>query len=144
MVQQSWSQRNQEFFWPDVSNPLNAERSIRYGFWAAAFVASVTATVALLAIFLHKPVLGVDGAGLVDAALFAGIAFGIDRRSRAAAVAGLALYGGERAHILAKGATTSAAAAMTVILALYFVHGVRGTFAYRKPEDKQKTPTAAG
>ena len=83
MAQQSWRQRNHEWCWPDVSNPLSAEKAAKYGFWAAAFVASVTAMVALFAIFLHKPILGVDGAGLVDAVLFAGIAFGIDRRSRA-------------------------------------------------------------
>jgi hypothetical protein len=37
-------------------------------------VASITAIVAVVALFLHKPILGIDGAGLVDAVVFAAAA----------------------------------------------------------------------
>ncbi|MFZ0761636.1 MAG: hypothetical protein WAM69_16940 [Candidatus Sulfotelmatobacter sp.] len=64
---QSWVSRLTNLWWPDVYDLPNAEKAIRNGFWAAVYVASVTAIVALLALFLHKPILGIDGAGLVDA-----------------------------------------------------------------------------
>lgn len=119
-------------WWPDVSNKDGAEKGIMNAFGAAAFVAIVTAIVALISIFLHKPILGIDGLGLFDATIFAAIAFGIYKKSRASAVAGLVVYIIERGYMtMAHGASTSAAV-MTVILTLAFVHGIRGTFAYRK------------
>src|SRR5258708_29794515 len=132
---------NTNSWWPDVSDLPSADKAIRYGFWAAVFVASVTAIVALLAIYFHRPILGIDGAGLVDAVLFAAIAFGIDRKSRTAAIGGLVLYLGERVYMLASGSATSTTGIMTVMFTLYFVHGVRGTFAYRKLSS-QKTVIA--
>jgi hypothetical protein len=130
--------------WPDVSDLPSAEKAIRCGFGAATLVASVTAVVALLALFLHKPILGIDGGGLVDAAAFAGIAFGICRRSRAAALAGFAMYLGEMTYIVAQGSDISRGAVMRVLLVLYFLHGVRGTFAYRKLSNQQvpQSPTS--
>ena len=132
---QSSVSRMMNWWWPDVSDLPNAEKTIRYGFWTAVLVASITAVVALMAFYLHKPILGIDGAGLVDAVLFAAIAFGIYRRSRAAAIGGLVLYVGERAymsHTLPTGSLTLTAVVMTVIYTMCFVHGVRGTVAYRK------------
>jgi len=128
---------NTNSWWPDVSDLPSAQKAIRYGFWAAVFVASVTSIIALLAIYFHKPILGIDGGGLVDAILFAAIAFGIDRKSRAAAIGGLILYLTERLYMLATGSATSTTGIMTVILTLCFVHGVRGTFAYRKLNSQQ-------
>lgn len=122
----------QNSLWPDVSDLPGAERAIRYGFWAAVFVAGATAAVALLAAYLHRPVLGMDGSALLDAALFAGLGLGIAKKSRAAAVAGLGLYFVERVYSLRSGATNTTGLFMTVILTLYFMHGIRGTFAYRK------------
>ena len=120
-----------ENFWPDVSNLQDANKAIRYGFWAAVFVATVTAIFAFVAIFLHTPVLGIDGSALFDAVLFAGVAFGIDRKSRVAALVGLGLYVVERFYMLAtSGGSIGVGGVMAIILTLYFVHGVRGTFAY--------------
>ena len=64
--------------------------------------------------------------------MFAAIGFGINKKSRAAAVIGLSLYILERTYMMAQGGVNSGGAVMTVLFALYFVHGVRGTFAYRK------------
>ena len=72
-------------WWPDVSDKDSAQKAIMNGFGAAAFVATVTAVIALISIFLHKPILGIDGLGLFDATIFAAIAFGIYRKSRATA-----------------------------------------------------------
>jgi len=119
-------------WWPDVSDKNGAEKAIMSGFVAAAFVACVTAAIALVSIFLHKPILGIDGFGLVDATIFAAIGFGIYRKSRSSAVLGLVVYLVERIYMTVTNGASSSAGVMTIILSLAFVHGIRGTFAYRK------------
>lgn len=134
-------------WWLDVSDRSSAEKAIKSGFWAAVFVASVTAALALSSLFLHKPILGIDGLGLVDAVLFAAIGFGIDRKSRVAAVAGLVLYVTERVYMVTTSGATTSTGIMTIILTLYFVHGKRGTFAYRKFSNQEavaNAPLASG
>jgi hypothetical protein len=130
-------------WWPDVSNREGAEKAIQYGFWAASIVASITAIVAFLAIVFHKAILGIDGMGLIDGVLFAVVGFGINRKSRVAAIAGLGLYVVERVYMLKNGGATSGGGFMTAILALYFLHGVRGTFAYRKLNNQVVSHTPA-
>lgn len=134
---------NTNSWWPDVSELTGAGKAISYGFGSAAFVASVTAVVALLAIYLRKPIFGIDGFGLFDAVLFAIIGFGVYRKSRVAAVAGLVLYIVERFYMLASGSATGTAGVSTVFVALYFVHGVRGTFAYRRLSSRQSAVAPA-
>lgn len=120
-------------WWPDVADVQSAEKASRAGYWAAVFVASVTALVASVALYLHRSVLGIDGFGFVDAVIFAGIAFGIYRMSRVVAVLGLIFYLVERLYAIANASNASASAnVMTVILTLQFVHGIRGTFAYHQ------------
>jgi hypothetical protein len=122
-----------------------ADKAISYGFGSAVFVASVTAIFALLAIYFHKPIFGIDGRALLDASLFAVIAFGIHKKSRVAAVGGLILYLVERVSTLAHGTATGTTGVMAVIFTLYFVHGVRGTFAHRKLASQQTAaPITAG
>ena len=69
---------------------------------------------------------------LVDMTLFATIAWGIDRQSRVAAVSGLLLHIVNHAprwdHYLSGGPGF----VMAVLFLLFFVHGVRGTFAYHR------------
>ena len=74
-------------FWPDVSTLGDARWATKQGVWAALFVACVTAIVSLAALTMHKPVLGVSGSALIDAAIFAAVAYGIYRNSRFAAIA---------------------------------------------------------
>jgi hypothetical protein len=124
---------NTSSYWPDVSDQQKAEKAIGYGFGAAAFVACITGGLALVAMYLHKPILGIDGLGLVDAVMFAAIGFGINKKSRAAAVIGLGLYAVERIYMMVQGSgDNSAGAVASVLFTLYFIHGVRGTFAYRR------------
>jgi hypothetical protein len=133
--------------WPDVADRSSAVKAIKSGYWAAVFVASVTAAIALISLFVHKPILGIDGLGLFDAVMFAAIAFGIDRKSRAAAVIGLVLYVLERVYMTATNGASASAGIMTIILTLSFVHGIRGTFAYKKFENQgavADTPAISG
>jgi hypothetical protein len=117
---------------PDVSDKDSAEKAIVNGFGAAAFVASVTTIIALISIFLHKPILGIDCWGLFDAMIFAAIAFGIYKKSRASPVAGLVVYVIERVYMMSTNGAPTSGVIMTFILTMSFVHGIRGTFAYSK------------
>ena len=72
------------WFWPDVSNLEEAKKACQVAMWCAILVAGVTSLFAGLAMAGTK--LGpVNGSAFVDAALFAGIAFGLSRCSRFAA-----------------------------------------------------------
>src|SRR5690348_9717416 len=86
-------------FWPDVSTLPDAAWAVKQGVYAAGFVALVTAIVALAALSLHTPVLGLGGSALLDAAIFAAVAYGIRRNSRFAAVSGLVIYLVERIYM---------------------------------------------
>jgi hypothetical protein len=120
-------------FWPDVSTLENAAWATKQGVWAAAFVAVVTAIVSSAALFLHRPILGLGGSGLVDAAIFAAVAFGIHKSSRFAAVSGLVIYVIERIYMFkSAGSQGTGGSVMVVFLTLAFVTAVRGTLAYRR------------
>jgi len=85
---------------------------------------------------------GLGAEGFANAALFAGIAFGIYRRSRIAAVSALVLY------LIGRGFVWVTAGpkigALPVLVTLAFLNGVRGTFAYHKlPPRPEGLPTLA-
>jgi hypothetical protein len=123
-------------WWPDVSNVRNAQKAIRYGFLAAVIVASVTAIVGLVTLYAHA-FMGVYGRpALISAVMFAAIGFGIYRRSRAAAICGLLLFLIDRLVTLATQRVNVGGTIVAAILAVFFIHGVRGTFAYRKFSDQ--------
>jgi hypothetical protein len=73
---------------------------------------------------------GIDASAFLDAAIFVAIAFGIKRKSRFAAVAGLSLYVIERIFMLQR---AGAAGIFTgIVFTLLFINAVRGAFAYRR------------
>jgi hypothetical protein len=97
------------------------------GSWAAVFVAIITSLVASVALLTQKSILGVGGSGLVDAAIFAAVAYGIHRNPRFAAVSGLVIYLLERIYILKAGGVGGGGAIfMVVFLTLAFVAAIRG------------------
>lgn len=83
------------WYWEDVTSVSGTEKGINGGFWAALFVAIITSLVASLS-FAGVHIFEIGASAFLDAALFAAIAFGIKRKSRFAAVAGLCLYVLER------------------------------------------------
>jgi hypothetical protein len=122
-------------FWPSVDTVDDANWAVRQAMIAAIVVAGLTFIVASLAIagvaFVKS--LGIDGWSMIDAALFGVIAFFLNRKSRVAAWAGLALYVAERVFqfvtVGPKGPV------MAVVFVLAFIGGVRGAESLRRLGD---------
>jgi hypothetical protein len=123
---------NKKWYWPDVSDLESAKKAARNGMWCAIFVASVTTIVVLLTTFFGLSIMGVKAGALLDAALFAGIAYGLSRYSRFAAVAGFALFVLEKIYMLATTGNFFSVGFLGIVIALGFWNSVRGTFAYYK------------
>jgi hypothetical protein len=118
------------WFWPNVAIRRQAQYAINEAFCAAALVTVVTAVLAAMAIY-GDSVPDIDPSALAEATIFAGITFGIYRRSRTAAVAGLALYVLERGYLIyISGGPRNVL--WSFVIAMAFVNGVRGTFAYHR------------
>lgn len=126
---------NSSWFWPDVNNAEEAKKACRVAMWCAIFVAGVTTIFALVAMSGTKiGNLPIDGSALFDAALFAGIAFGLYRYSRFAGVAGFGLFLFERIYMISKSGPAAGGLFMGIFLLLGFLHGMRGAFAYHKSQ----------
>jgi hypothetical protein len=131
------SSRWERKYWPPIWNLETAASAALQGSVVAAFVTAATTAFSILSAFGVKPS-GIDLplSSLVDAAIFAAIAFGIYRMSRLAAVAGLSLYVVETIHTWAKYRNYVLKypwiAVIPATFTLAFVNSVRGTFAYRK------------
>jgi hypothetical protein len=120
-----------KWYWPDVSDLDGAKLAVRNGMWYAVFVAGVTALFAFLAMAGVK-FMGIKADALLDAALFAGIAYGLSRYSRIAAVAGFALFVLEKIYMLVTTKSVFSVGILGVIIALGFWNSIRGAFAYAK------------
>src|SRR5258708_25330193 len=116
---------NSSCFWPDVSNVEEAKKACRIAMWCAIFVAGVTTLFSVLALTGTKIAnLPIDGSALFDAALFAGIAFGLSRYSRFAGVTGFALFLLERIYIIAKSGPAGRGLFIGIFILLGFLPGI--------------------
>jgi len=118
-------------YWPDIADTKTARDAALQGFGAAAFIASVTTIMSVASLIVHHPVFGIDGYGLIDAALFGVVAWRVYRMSRAWAVVGLVLYSTEITFKLVHGDFRNAGVVLTFFMFVGFIGGVRGTFAAR-------------
>jgi hypothetical protein len=105
------TKRYQNFFWPDVNTTRSAHSAARQAMWAAFCCSGLTALTAFLAI--------------LRALLYGALAIGIHRMSRSAASLALLIFLLERTQ-------ESGPIAMTIILLVCFVNGVRGTVEYHR------------
>lgn len=119
-------------FWPRITDLQSASAASDLGFWAAVAVAALTAVFATIAIVAGTDILALDAWAYVDAVLFALIAWRIKRRSRVFAVAGLCLFIVEKVVQFSQPEIPSSGAVMAVLFLLFFVGGVRGTFAFHR------------
>jgi len=125
--------------YPNINDRASAIRASRQGVIAAVIVSAITAVLALLAGRSERvaTVPGIDAYALIDAVLFAIVAFGMWRHSRVAAVSGVVLFVGEKLYLWA--AVGHRPGGVAALLFLGFVNGVRGTFAYYR-----SSPAASG
>ena len=129
---------------PDFNTEDGAKAACRTAMWCAVFVAGITTVVAIIAIAGVKGIpLPIDGSALIDAALFAGIAFGLSRFSRFAGVAGFALFLFERLYMIAKAGFLMGGGILGIVLAIAFFNGMRGSFAYKKLTAPRAVPLTA-
>jgi len=117
------------WIWPAISDLPNATRASDGAFWAAIFVAGVTAGFATFALVSGKQLASIDASAYLDAAAFGFIAWRIKKRSRAFAVIGLAMFLFEKAVQIAQNPSAGSGFFMALILALLFIGGIRGNFA---------------
>jgi hypothetical protein len=122
---------NSSWYWPDVSDIDGARDATRYGMWCAILVAGVTALLSLLA-FSGTRIMGVTPVSLIDAAIFAAIAFGLSRYSRFAAVAGFTLYLIEKIYAFVVTGSVLGVGVLGIVILFGFLNGMRGAFAYQK------------
>jgi hypothetical protein len=131
--------------WPPLETAEQARKAANYGVIAAVFISLVTALVASWAMGARKTALGfIDGLAFIDAIIFACVAFGIYKRSRFAAIAGLAFFLYEKIYqVIVTGHLEGAW--MAIILTVCFVHATRGVYAlcaFVRANIAQQTGTA--
>jgi hypothetical protein len=103
--------------------------------WISYLIAAVNGPIAALSLVYQKPLGGISGWGLPEAALFAVAGWGIGRLSRPWAVVGLTLY---LLNVLIAMATRGfgvrglAPGIVAIIFLMAYVNALRGTFAYHR------------
>ena len=112
------------WIWPKIADLETAKRAARLGFWVAILGAVITT------VFAVFKILDSNLWNLIDAAIFALIAWGIHKMSRFAAMAGLTFYLIEKIDILLTFELQQLP--LIAIFTLLYIHSVRGTFAYHK------------
>jgi hypothetical protein len=124
------------WWWPSVSDAAGAKKAAHEGAGSAVFIACVTTLFSVLSIFGIQILSGFSPYSLIDAGLFALVAWRIYKMSRAWAVVGLLLYIYERIYSFylrgSSGSVGLVGVLVGAMLLLGFVHGIRGTFAYQR------------
>ncbi len=120
-----FGKKHQNFLWPEIRDATSARMAARLAMWAAFCSSGITALTA----FLVNNGVTIVGEGpqmaVLRAILFGMLAIGIHRLSRSAAVLALLIFLIERTQ-------NSGPIALTIILLVCFVNGVRGTMAFHR------------
>jgi hypothetical protein len=119
------------WFWPKIEDERSAETATNSAVAVSGFVAAVTALLSILSIIYRKPIGGVDGLGLIDAVVFAVIAWRIHKMSRAWAIVGILMYLFEVGYKLVT-SPSGALGILTIVFILSYISAIRGTFAYHR------------
>jgi hypothetical protein len=134
-------------YWPEIKDASTAKDAVYGAAAVSAFIAGITALLAVLSLVYKKPILGLDGLALVDAGVFGLVAWRIYKMSRAWAVIGLVLYllgVGERLLNRPSIAFNVAFVIVVTGIALAFIGGVRGAFAFHRYKKEEGQPQVAG
>ena len=131
------------WYWPKIDDSETAREAVNGGIAASIFISVVTGLMAVLSLIYRKPIFGIDGLGLIDAGLFALVAWRIQRMSRTFAVIGLVLYLAEIGDRVLNG-PSGAVGVLTIVFILGFVGAIRGTFAFYRYRKQESPPQAIG
>jgi hypothetical protein len=118
-----------KWYWPKIVDLKSAEFAVSSGVWAAGITAAYTGLFATIALLAQKPFRGLDEWAYVDAAIFALIAWRVQRHSRPFALFGLACLVAE--PFFSPAGNVSGWIFYLVILMMFF-NGVRGVFGYHR------------
>jgi hypothetical protein len=129
------------WYWPTIDDKSSAEHATKSAVGVSGFIAAVTALAAVLSIVYHKPILSLDGWGLVDAVIFALIAWRISKVSRTWAIVGLLMYLFEVGYKLVT-SPSGALGVLTIIFILTYINAIRGAFAYHRYRKAQSSGLA--
>jgi hypothetical protein len=129
------------WLWPDVSNRRQIHFAILEDYWASLIAAAIAFLSALFRYLMPQQMDALTIlADITYISIFIGLAFGIERRSRAAAVAALSLYVLDYLFILIQHGPRGIIFVVFIVVAL--INAVRATFAYQKlPVPPPGTPT---
>lgn len=122
--------------WPEITDEDSARSASHVAGGWAAFVAGLTTLLAVGSIVTSGPVMGITGSSLVDAGLFAAVAWRTWVGSRAWAVTGLALYSLEIVWNVVT--HPPGIGIFTILVLIGLVNGVRGTFKLHQYEELRK------
>jgi hypothetical protein len=114
-----------QFYWPDLDDLWSAKKACRQACSGAIAVGLVTTVAVFLQLKGIKILDGINASGFIDAAVFLVLAFFIYHCSRTAAAIALVLYVAEQVMM-------GRFSAMGILLTLFFINGVRGSFAYHE------------
>lgn len=134
------------WLWPVVTNEEEAKKAAKRGAYAATLVAVLTAAVALIAIGAKGPIMGMDGWAMLDALLFALIAWKIFKLSFPWAIVGLLLYLAEVSWRWSKvGIPNGGGVVIQGLIIMALITSVRGTlFLSKDRKSKTKEISAKG
>ncbi|UWZ82692.1 hypothetical protein [Occallatibacter riparius] len=119
-------------WFPTISNPQNATQAMHNGAYAASLVAVVTGAINVAAILTQTPVLGAHGWGLIDATLFAVVAWRVYRLSLPWAIAGLVLYILERVSAILLHPHLTYRIVIILMVLPYYWNAIRGGLYLRR------------
>ena len=120
-------------YWPKIVDSESAIQAIKLGAWAAVFgvVTSIGMSFVEVAGFTAQEL-------MVGAIMWGGIAWGIFNKSRFAAVTGLLIYLCDRLYALSM-PDPRTLNAMNILMVIWLINGVRGTYQYRRYEKIEKS-----
>ncbi len=132
-----------DWIWPNVNTLAGAVWATEQAFYAAAFCAVLTSVMSLLGVIGVQSVaeVGFGYGTLLDAAIFALIAFGLWKQSSFAAWSGLLFYCFERVGDWILFDTKGLVVSFVFLFA--FVSGVRGTVTLRRLKQSSSTAPSA-
>ena len=128
MNEEKTSSKPERWFWPPIQDKPSAVAASNLGVSGAVIVAVFTTILATYSLISGSTGGVIYAWAFVDAILFAIIAFGIRRRSRIFAIAGLCLFAIEKGFQFSEFHFSVPSLFIAGLVLVLFVNGIRGTF----------------